>query len=116
MMYFIIKSALSGLLVALVSEIAKRSPALGALVVSLPLISLLAILWLWHDTGDNLRVATHAQATFWYVLPSLPMFLLLPALLRAGVGFWPSLLAGCALTIVLYALTVMIAAKFGLRL
>mgnify|MGYP003387278377 CR=1 FL=1 len=116
MMYFIAKAALSGLLVALVSEIAKRSPSFGALVVSLPLISLLAILWLWRETGDTARVADHAQATFWYVLPSLPMFLLLPLLLRAGVGFWPSLLVGCVLTIVLYAATVVIAAKFGIRL
>jgi hypothetical protein len=56
------------------------------------------------------------EATFWYVIPSLPMFLLMPMLLRHGVGFWVSLAAGCALTIVLYALTVMIAAKFGIRL
>ncbi|MDX2095676.1 MAG: DUF3147 family protein [Alphaproteobacteria bacterium] len=116
MMYLIVKSALSGVVVALVSEIAKRNPTFGALVVSLPLISLLAILWLWRDTGDSLRIAAHAQATFWYVLPSLPMFLLLPALLRGGVNFWLALVAGIALTIVLYMLTAMIAAKFGMRL
>ena len=116
MIYFIIKSALSGIIIALVSEIAKRSPALGALVVSLPLISILAILWLWRDTGDTARIASHMQATFFYVIPSLPMFLAVPALLRHGVGFWASLAAGIALTIVLYALTVMIAAKFGVRL
>lgn len=116
MMYFVAKAALSGLIVALVSEIAKRNPSFGALVVSLPLISLLAIIWLWRDTGDAVRIADHAQATFFYVLPSLPMFLLLPAMLRAGVGFWPSLLAGCVLTMALYAAMVVIAAKFGIRL
>jgi hypothetical protein len=52
------------------------------------LVSLLGILWLWRDTGDVGRIADHAQSTFWYVLPSLPMFLVLPAMLRAGVGFW----------------------------
>lgn len=116
MMYFFAKAALSGLLIALVSEIAKRNSAFGALVVSLPLISLLAMMWLWRETGDTARIADHAQATFWYVLPSLPMFLLLPLLLRAGVSFWPALLAGCVLTIGLYAAMVVIAAKFGIRL
>jgi hypothetical protein len=116
MIYFIAKAALSGLVIALVSEVAKRSPGLGALIVSLPLISILAMIWLWRDTGDSVQVASHVEATFWYVIPSLPMFLLMPALLRHGVGFWASLASGCALTIVLYALTVMIAGKFGIRL
>lgn len=116
MMYFITKCALSGLIVALVSEVAKRSPAFGALIVSLPLVSILAMLWLWRDTGDTTRIASHVEATFWYVIPSLPMFLLMPVLLRHGVSFWPSLMAGCALTIVLYTMTVLVAAKFGIRL
>ena len=116
MMYFITKCALSGLIVALVSEVAKRSPALGALIVSLPLVSILAMIWLWRDTGDTARIASHVEATFWYVIPSLPMFLLMPVLLRQGIGFWPALMAGCALTIVLYTVTVLVAAKFGIRL
>ena len=116
MMYFIIKCVLSGIIIALVSEIAKRSPAFGALVASLPLISILAIIWLWRDTGDTTRIASHMEATFWYVIPSLPMFLLVPLLLRAGHSFWLSLAAGIVLTIVLYALTVMMAAKFGVKL
>ena len=91
MTYFIVKCLLSGLIIAIVSEVARRSPVLGALVVSLPLVSLLGILWLWRDTGDIERIADHAQSTFWYVLPSLPMFLVLPAMLRAGAGFWPSM-------------------------
>jgi hypothetical protein len=116
MTYFIVKCLLSGLIIAVVSEVAKRSPALGALIVSLPLVSLLGILWLWRDTGDIARIADHAQSTFWYVLPSLPMFLVLPAMLRAGVGFWSSLGAGCVLTIVLYLVTSWALAKFGVGL
>jgi len=61
-------------------------------------------------------MAAHAGATFWYVLPSLPMFLLLPWLLRMGVSFWAALLAGCVLTIALYLLVPMIGPRFGLRL
>lgn len=116
MLYLAVKATLSGLLAATVSEIAKRSPAFGALVASLPLISIMAVIWLWRDTGDSERIAAHMQATFWYVLPSLPMFLVMPALLRASVGFWPSLLASCALTVVLYFLTAWALAKFGIEL
>ena len=116
MLYLAVKATLSGLLAALVSEVAKRSPAFGALVASLPLISIMAVIWLWRDTGDSERIAAHMQATFWYVLPSLPMFLLMPALLRASVGFWPSLLASCALTVALYFLTAWALAKFGIEL
>jgi hypothetical protein len=116
MLYFILKCALSGIIVAVVSEVAKRSPAFGALIVSLPLVSLLGIIWLWRDTGDAVRIANHAESTFWYVLPSLPMFLVLPAMLRAGIGFWPSMGAGCALTIMLYLVTAWSLARFGINL
>jgi len=116
MLYPILKALISGVIIMAVSEIAKRSPAFGAFVVSLPLVSVLAILWLWRDTGDTVRIADHAEATFWYVIPSLPMFLVFPALLRHGVGFWWALLAGCALTVMLYGVTILIAARFGVRL
>lgn len=104
--YLILKAALSGVIIAIVSEVARRAPGLGALIASLPLISVLGMIWLWRDTADPIRMAEHASATFWYVLPSLPMFLLIPALLKRGMGFWPALGAGCALTIALYLTTV----------
>ena len=113
---FVVRALLSGFIVALIALIAKRSPAAGALVASLPLVSILGMIWLWRDTHDTALMAAHVEATFWYVLPSLPMFLLIPAMMRGGVGFWPSLAAGCALTIVLYLVTIGIAARFGVRL
>ena len=116
MLYLAIKAALSGIIIAVASEFARRQPALGALILSLPLISILGIIWLWHDSGDVTRVAALTQSTFWYVLPTLPMFLLLPLLLRAGINFWPSLASGCALTIVLYLVTVWALARFGITL
>jgi hypothetical protein len=116
MFYLIAKAMLSGLIIMAVSEIAKRNPAFGALVASLPLVSVLAIIWLWRDTGDVARIADHAEATFWYVIPSLPMFLAFPAMLRAAVPFWGALAAACALTVVLYGVTVIVAARFGVRL
>lgn len=116
MSWFVIKAILSGIIVALVSELARKSPAIGALVVSLPLVSILGMIWLWNDTGDGERIAAHAGATFWYVLPSMPMFLLLPWMLRAGWGFWASLGAGCALTIALYLAMIWAAPRLGLSL
>jgi hypothetical protein len=116
MLYLVIKAALSGIIIAAASEAARHAPALGALILSLPLISVLGFIWLWRDTGDAARIAATAQSTFWYVLPTLPMFLLIPALLRHGVGFWPAVALGCVLTFVLYLLTVWTLARFGVTL
>jgi hypothetical protein len=114
MSYFVLKAALSGLLIAAISEIARRSPGVAALVASLPLISILGMIWLWRDTGDAGKIATHAEATFWYVLPSLPMFLLVPWLIRSDLGFWPSLAIGCLVTFGLYMILVWLAPRFNL--
>ncbi len=114
MLFPIIKAALSGIIVAAISEIAKRSPALGALIASLPVVSVLAMIWLWHETSDSERIAAHSEATFWLVLPSLPMFLVLPALLRSGTHFYVALGLSCLLTVVLYVIMISILKKFGI--
>jgi hypothetical protein len=116
MLYLALKAGLSGVIIAIVSEVAKKYPGFGGLIASLPLVSVLGMIWLWRDTHDPERMAAHAGATFWFVLPSLPMFLIIPELLRRGAGFWPSLAIGCALTMALYALMVWAGPKFGLRL
>ena len=110
------KALLAGALIVAVGEIGRRQPTVGALVASLPLVSVLGMILLWSGRPDAENMARHAGATFWYVLPSLPMFLLMPVLLRNGVGFWLSLLAGCALTVVLYLGMVTFGARLGLRL
>lgn len=113
MLYAAIKALLSGVIIATVSEVAKRNPAIGAIILSLPLISVLAFIWLWVDTSDKEGIAALAQSTFWFVLPTLPMFLVLPALLRGGIGFWPALGLACAMTVLLYAATVWALGRFG---
>ena len=110
-----IKALLSGLLIALISEIGRKLPAVGALVASLPLVSVLGMILLWRARPDAENMAIHAEATFWYVLPSLPMFLAIPAL-RHGVPFWLALLSGCALTVALYLAMMHIGPRFGLKL
>jgi hypothetical protein len=114
--YLVIKAAISGVIVAVVSEVARRYPGWGGLVASLPLTSLLAMLWLWRDTGETGRVAELAGSTFWFILPSLPLFVALPLLLRSGVAFWLSMAIVVAGTLALYALMFWAAPKLGLKL
>jgi len=116
LIYLAAKALISGLIIMLVSEISKRSPAFGALIASLPLVSVLGMIWLWRDTRDHERIAAHAEATFWLVLPSLPMFLLLPWLLRHGWTFWPALAVSCTLTFGLYLLTMSVLQRFGIQI
>ena len=116
MLYLLIKAALSGAIVAAVSEIARRYPGWGGLIASLPLTSLLAMIWLWRDSGEPERVAELATSTFWFFLPSLPLFLLLPWLLRSGLGFWTALAISVAVTLALYAGWAWAAPRLGIRL
>src|SRR4051812_9128372 len=91
MFYLAIKALLSGAIIAIVSETAKRFPGWGALIASLPFVSILAMIWLWRDQPDLANLSSHSSATFWYVLPSLPKFLVMPALWNRGWSFWPAL-------------------------
>ena len=114
--YLLIKAALSGAIVAAVSEIARRYPGWGGLVASLPLTSLLAMIWLRRDSSDPERVAELSISTFWFFLPSIPLFLVLPALLRANLGFWPSMVICVVGTLAFYAAWFWAAPKMGIKL
>jgi hypothetical protein len=115
-LYLVIKALLSGAIIAAVSEIARRHPGWGGLLASLPLTSLLAMIWLYRDTGDPARVAALSVGTIWFLLPSVPLFLVLPALLRANLGFWPSLAICVIGTIALYAAWFWAAPRLGIKL
>lgn len=116
MLLFILKAVLSGILVAAISTIARRYPGWGGLVASLPLVSVLSMLWLYGETRDAEAVAKLSLGAFWFFLPSIPMFLVIPALLRAGVGFPATMALACALTMVLYAAMSWIAPRVGIIL
>ena len=116
MWYLAFKAALSGVIIAIVSQVAKRYPGFGALIASLPLVSVLGMIWLWRDKPDVPNMAAHVEATFWLVLPSLPMFLLIPWMLRSGMAFWLALAIGCAVTIALYLGMTWLGPRIGLRL
>lgn len=109
------KVAITAIVVVAVAEIARRSSFWGALLASLPLTSLLAFVWLYLDTGDTGRVASLSTGIFWLVLPSLPLFLVLPALLKAGWNFWLCLLVSSCITVACYAAMAFALGKSGVK-
>lgn len=122
-MLALVKILTSAVLIYLVNEIVVRhsKPLLGSLIASLPLVSLLTFFWIWFDLRSQSedfapKLAAHSTGVFWFVIPSLPMFLLIPWMLRKGIGFWPSMAAGCLLTMVLYFIMVKALAKFGIAM
>ena len=103
--YLLVKALISGATIVAISEIAKKNNLLATIVHSLPLMSLTAFIWLYSETKDANLIGRHAYGTFWFVLPTLPMFLLMPWLIKTLNGFWPALGAGILLSIALFRLT-----------
>ena len=117
MIWYLIKVVLSAILIVLISEISKKLPLLGSLIASLPLISVIGMIWMYGEKTDTEKIASHSVGTFWYVLPSLPLFLLLTWIMRKwGISFPIALGIGVVLTGVLYLLMTRILAKFGMNL
>lgn len=115
-MMFALKVGLSALIVAGSSELAKRNPAAGAILVSLPLSSVLALSWLWVETRDAAQVAAFSWGILWALVPSLVLLAALPLLMRWGLAFWPSLGVSAALTAAAYAGWARVAGAFGIRI
>jgi hypothetical protein len=116
MIYYVVKILLSALVIVAVSEIAKRSGYWGGVIASLPLVSILAITWLYIDTHDALKVAALARSAVWFVLPSLSFFIVLPAMLGAGRSFILSMAVALAVTATCYLIMASVLQKFGVRL
>lgn len=115
MAWIITKYFITAAMVVFVSEVAKRSDKLGGFIAALPLITLLTLVWLYLEKQPQEKIANHAWYTFWYVLPTLPMFLVFPVLLPK-LGFWPSLLACVVLTAVCFGLFTLVLKRFGINL
>jgi uncharacterized membrane protein (GlpM family) len=115
MAWIISKYALTALVVVLVSELAKRSDKLGALVAALPLITILSLIWLYLENQSAEKIANHAWYTFWYVVPTLPMFLAFPLLLPR-LGFWPALLGCVVISAVSFGVFALLVKRFGIHL
>ena len=113
--WLITKYLITAAIVIAVSEIAKRSDRLGGFVAALPLVTFLALVWLYVDKQPQEKIANHAWYTFWYVLPTLPMFLAFPVLLPR-IGFWLTMLASIGLTIAFFGLFALLVRQFGIQL
>jgi len=116
LVYYLTKVAITAILVVMISEIAKRSSFVGAVLASIPLTSVLAMLWLYVDTGDASKVSALASSVFWLVIPSLALFIALPVLLNQGLNFYLSMATSIAITAICYLLMVMILRHFGVEL
>lgn len=113
MSQFLIKVLLSALVIAAVAEIGRRSTIMAAVLASLPLTSILAFVWMHLDGVDPQQIAQLSRDILWLVLPSLLLLLTLPALLTRGYAFWPSLLAACVITVLGYAMMLLILRTWG---
>jgi hypothetical protein len=116
MLQYAFKVIVSALVIVAVSELGKRSSFWGALLTSLPLTSLMAFVWVYRDTGDVAAIASLSHGIFWMVTASLPLFLILPALLRRGVAFWPALGLSCAVVAGVYFAMTWVLGRLGVRL
>ena len=115
-MYLLLKALISGVVIAVASELARRSSLLGAILISLPLTSILAAIWLYRDTGSTSAVADLSSSILWVIVPSLVFFVALPVALRRGVGFAAAMVLACAATAVAYGIWVWVARRLGIRL
>jgi hypothetical protein len=116
MLLIVTKYAITALVIVLVSEVAKRSDKLGALIASLPIVTVMVMIWLYIEGQGTEKVARHAYYTFWYVLPTLPMFLITPALLYRGLNFWAALAAGLLITALAFGAVALVARRLGVDL
>ncbi|HER35167.1 MAG: DUF3147 family protein [Halothiobacillaceae bacterium] len=115
MLWIITKYLTTAAIVVLVSEAAKRSDRLGGLIAALPLVTVLALIWLYVEEQPQEKIANHAWYTFWYVVPTLPMFLAFPFLLPR-LGFWPTMFASVAITLISFGLFALLVRQFGIEL
>lgn len=115
MVWIITKYLVTAAVVVAVSETAKRSDKLGGLIAALPLVTVLALIWLHAEHQPQAKIANHAWYTFWYVVPTLPMFLVFPQLLQR-IGFWPTMLASVVITLASFLAFALVLRRFGIDL
>ncbi len=115
MLYLILKYLITAAVVVAVSEFANANDKLGGLIAALPLVTVLALIWLYVEKQPMSKISNHAYYTFWYVIPTLPMFLIFPYLLPK-LGFWPTLLACVVVTLVIFFVYANVLKNFGINL
>ncbi len=115
MAYYIVKLIVTTLLIVLISEISKRSSLAGALLAAIPLVSILAMTWMYIDTNESSKAVEFSQNIVWLIAPSMTLFILFPILIKKGMSFYPSMLISIAMTVVAYYSVIYIVEKSGLK-
>ena len=116
MIQAIIKILVSSGIIVLVSEIAKKNTFFAGLIASIPLVSILSILWLYFETEDIEKIKNLSNSILWMVIPSLTLFLALPVLINIGFNFYISLLISVIITVGCYSVTLLILSHYGIKL
>ena len=115
MVWLIAKYALTAGMVILISEVAKRSDRLGGLIAALPIVTILVLIWMKLENQDPQKISNHAWYTFWYVIPTLPMFLIFPYVIK-HYGFWSAMVVSILITVLSFVVFANITKKFGIHL
>ncbi|MFA5214783.1 DUF3147 family protein [Sulfuricurvum sp.] len=113
--WLIAKYLVTAGLIILISEAAKRSEKLGALITALPLVTFSVLIWMYMEKQPMDKIGNYVGYVFWYALPTMPMFLLFPMIL-GKIGFWPTLGVSALITIVCFGIEVMILKRYGIEL
>lgn len=116
MIYYIIKVLLSSVTIVAISEISKRSTTIGSILASIPLVSLLAFVWMYIDTKDTVKIAELSQGIFWLVIPSLLLFIIFPVLLKKNIDFWLSLGISLTIMVIGYFIMLFVLKKVGINI
>ncbi|MDX1795302.1 MAG: DUF3147 family protein [Hydrogenovibrio sp.] len=116
MIYYVVKVLVSAILIVLISEISKRSTLMGAILASVPLVSVLALFWLYFDTKSIDRISAFSLQIVWLVIPSLALFITLPLLLKQGVNFYLSMFLSIGITVLCYLLMLFVLKHTGIKI
>jgi len=116
MMYYILKVLVSSVIIVLISEISKRSSMAGSIIASIPLLSIMAFIWMYIDTKDVQKISALSTGIFWLVIPSLLLFIVLPFLLKKQINFWSALGISTSVMVLFYFIMIFVLKKFGIKL
>ena len=116
MLFYLTKLLLTSLIILAISEISKKNNFVATIFAALPTVSILSFIWIYIEQKDTIKISNLSTSIFWMVIPSLPLFLIFPLLLRKGINFYISLLISCFVTVLLYILFVSLLKKFGIKL
>ncbi|HZW38208.1 MAG TPA: DUF3147 family protein [Ignavibacteriaceae bacterium] len=115
MLYYVVKILISAILITVISEVSKRSSLIGGILASIPLVSVMAMIWLYIDTQDITKISKFSTSIFWLVIPSLSFFIIMPVLLKTKLGFYPSLVISLIIMVAFYYLMIYLLGKFGIE-